>query len=162
MLDIMEYRGPDGRGEWHDEIVALGQCMFHTTPEAREARLPLASADGDQVLVMDGRIDNWEELRDRVTATGVTLRTRADEELVLTAYGLWGEDCVQHLDGDFAAVKHVGYIMSATNSSLSRRAYQSPGLQCFGRISVLTLGNGSLCADGNSGSQGNQSCVNSQ
>ncbi|MDU8946160.1 asparagine synthetase B family protein [Ovoidimarina sediminis] len=102
MLGIMDYRGPDGRGVWLSETVALGQGMLRTTPEAREAEMPLVSADGDHVLVMDGRVDNRSDLRKDLLAAGALLRTQADEALVLAAYRLWGAECVKRIDGDFA------------------------------------------------------------
>lgn len=102
MTAEMAYRGPDGIGHWHDQVVGLGQCMFHTTPEALEADLPLTSRDGNLVLVMDGRVDNFEDLRRLITENRGRLRNRSDAELVLAAYGLWGEDCLREIDGDFA------------------------------------------------------------
>jgi len=100
----MAYRGPDGIHHWVKGSVALGQCMLHTTPESLEEIQPLTSEDQSLVLVMDGRVDNWEELRKTLLGRGAVLRSRADAELVLRAYQIWGRDCVQHIDGDFALV----------------------------------------------------------
>jgi asparagine synthase (glutamine-hydrolysing) len=102
MLDIMDYRAVDGRGTWDGATVVLGHCMTHTTPESREATLPLSNADGSLCVVLDGRIDNWEDLRSLLLGRGMQLRTRSDAELVLAAYELWGEECVKSFDGSFA------------------------------------------------------------
>ncbi|WP_156862263.1 asparagine synthase (glutamine-hydrolyzing) [Casimicrobium huifangae] len=104
MTAAMPYRGPDGTNHWRRGNVALGQCMLRTTPESLEETQPLSNEDESLVLVMDGRVDNWEELRQTLLSNGVTLRTRADAELVLRAYEVWASDCVQHIDGDFAFV----------------------------------------------------------
>lgn len=104
MTAAMAHRGPDGIHHWSRGSVALGHCMLHTTPESLEETQPLANEDESLVLVMDGRIDNWEELRSELLALGTRLRTRADAELVLRAYERWGRDCLQHMDGDFALV----------------------------------------------------------
>lgn len=102
MTATMPYRGPDGIAHWSSGQVALGQCMLHTTPESLEAALPLTNEDESLILVMDGRVDNWEDLRRRLRAVGARLRTRSDAELVLRAYEHWGEECPQQIDGDFA------------------------------------------------------------
>jgi len=102
MTRSMAHRGPDGIHHWQRPNVALGQCILRTTPEALDETLPLCSDDQRFVLVMDGRVDNWEELRCDLLKRGARLRTRADAELVLRSYETWGEDCVEHIDGDFA------------------------------------------------------------
>ena len=104
MTAAMAHRGPDGIAHWTKGAVALGHCMLRTTPESLEETQPLANEDGSLVLVMDGRVDNWEELRAELLKRGAVLHTRADADLVLRAYETWGRDCVAHIDGDFAFV----------------------------------------------------------
>ena len=104
MTAAMHYRGPDGINHWRKGKVALGQCMLRTTPESLEETQPLTNEDESLVLVMDGRVDNWEELRKELLGRGAVLRTRADAELVLRAYEVWGKECLAHIDGDFALV----------------------------------------------------------
>ena len=102
VTSAMHYRGPDGINHWVRGSVALGQCMLRTTPESVEETQPLANEDESLVLIMDGRVDNWEELRRELLGRGAKLRTRADAELALRAYETWGRDCLTHIDGDFA------------------------------------------------------------
>jgi asparagine synthase (glutamine-hydrolysing) len=104
MTGAMSHRGPDGINHWVNGSVALGQCMLRTTPESLEEEQPLANEDESLVLVMDGRVDNWEELRRRLLSRGAALRNRSDAELVLRSYETWGRDCLAHIDGDFAIV----------------------------------------------------------
>jgi asparagine synthase (glutamine-hydrolysing) len=104
MTAVMSYRGPDGINHWVRGPVALGQCMLRTTPESLEDTQPLCNEDESVVLVMDGWLSNWEELRAELRARGVRLRTRSDTELVLRAYECWERDCPHHLDGEFAFV----------------------------------------------------------
>src|SRR5690348_15245366 len=82
MTAAMAHRGPDGIQHWARGGVALGHCMMRTTPESLEEHLPLGNEDESVVLVMDGRVDNWEELRRDLIDRGAVLRTRADAELV--------------------------------------------------------------------------------
>jgi asparagine synthase (glutamine-hydrolysing) len=102
MTAAMAHRGPDGINHWVKGSVALGQCMLRTTPESAEEVQPLTNEDQSIVLVMDGRVDNWEELRKELLGRGAVLRTRADAELVLRAYAIWGRECLSRIDGDFA------------------------------------------------------------
>lgn len=102
MTGAMTDRGPDGINHWVKGCASLGQCMLRTTPESLEEQQPLTNEDESLVLVMDGRVDNWEELRGDLLARGVLLRSRSDAELVLRSYQVWDTGCLQHIDGDFA------------------------------------------------------------
>lgn len=97
-------RGPDGNSTWIHGSAALVHLRLDTTPESLEETQPLVNEDRSIVLVMDGRIDNWETLRAELIAGGAHLRTRADAELVLRAYETWGEDFDARIDGDYAIV----------------------------------------------------------
>ena len=90
MTGAMDYRGPDGIRHWVRGSAALGQCMLRTTPESFEEQQPLTNEDESLALVMDGRVDNWEELRRELLSRGARLRNRSDAELVLKSYELWG------------------------------------------------------------------------
>ncbi len=102
MTGAMHYRGIDGIAHWMEGPAALGHCMLRTTAESLEEEQPLRSEDGSLILVMDGWLSNWEELRIELLARGARLRTRSDAELVLRAYEEWGEDCPKHIDGEYA------------------------------------------------------------
>lgn len=101
MTSAMAQRGPDGIDHRVQGTVAFGQCMLRTTPESLEEQQPLGNEDGSLVLVMDGRVDNFEELRRELLAHGAQLRDRSDAELVLRAYEAWGEDCPDRIIGEF-------------------------------------------------------------
>ena len=104
MTDAMAFRGPDGIRHWTCGPVALGHCLLATTEEAAADRQPLSNEDQSCILVMDGWLQNWTELRANLLAKGAVLRTDTDCELVLRAYELWGRDCLTHVHGDFAFV----------------------------------------------------------
>jgi asparagine synthase (glutamine-hydrolysing) len=98
----MANRGPDGSHHWVSGSVALGHCMLRTTPESLDEIQPLTNEDKTVVLVMDGRLDNREELKQGLQSAGIHIRSRTDAELVLGAYQLWGSDSPHYLLGDFA------------------------------------------------------------
>jgi asparagine synthase (glutamine-hydrolysing) len=102
MATAVKERGPDGITYWGSGPVAFGHLQFCTTPESVEERQPLLSPAGEACLVWNGRLDNRRELLEGLAARGENPVDRTDPDLVLSAYLLWGGDCVQHLIGDFA------------------------------------------------------------
>lgn len=102
MLDAQQHRGPERRGRWIDAQVALGCVERAVTPEAVDERQPHADESGAVRLVLDGRIDNRDELAGALGAAGRVLRGETDVELLLRAYQEWGGGCAARLLGDFA------------------------------------------------------------
>jgi len=104
MMAAMQHRARDGSDIWRSGSVTLGHCAFHTCDEGTTATQPLVSEDGGQVLVMDGYLVNYAELRRDLHQRGADLRNASDAELVLHAYRIWGQGCLDHIDGEFAFV----------------------------------------------------------
>ena len=104
MTSAISHRGLDGINHWTNGTAALGQCMQRTTPESLEERQPVVNENASLVLVMDGWLSNWIELRHELLRRNVRLRNRSDAELVLRAYELWGQEYLDHVEGDFAIV----------------------------------------------------------
>lgn len=104
LLQQMAYRGPDGMHCWVDGQVGFGHAMLHTTPESLHEVQPLHVPERNLTLVMDGRLDNGLELRGRILSLGMSVPRLTDADLVLAAYLVWGEACIDHLEGDFALV----------------------------------------------------------
>jgi len=102
MLEALRYRGPDGTGVWRNGSVALAHCQLALTKEAATERQPHANESGTVRVVLDGRLDNRNELAGDLRAEGVGLRDESDVELLLRAYECWGEACAAQLLGDFA------------------------------------------------------------
>ncbi|AFZ00939.1 lasso peptide isopeptide bond-forming cyclase [Calothrix sp. PCC 6303] len=102
MVDKLAHRGPDGADIWCSESVGLGHRMLWTTPESLLEKLPMVSEDGNLVITSDCRIDNREELLSRLQLNNCPPEKVTDTDLILAAYQEWGEDCPQHLLGDFA------------------------------------------------------------
>lgn len=102
MVDILAHRGPDGADIWVNGCVGLGHRMLWTTPESLFEKLPYCNQTGDLVITADARIDNREELIAALQINNRPADKIVDSELILAAYEKWGEDCPQHLLGDFA------------------------------------------------------------
>ncbi|MBO9516979.1 MAG: amidotransferase 1, exosortase A system-associated [Porphyrobacter sp.] len=101
MCDALAHRGPDGSGVWAAPGVALGHRRLSIIDVAGSPQ-PMASPDGRAMLVFNGEIYNYRELRRELRATGAQFRTDGDSEVILAAWQRWGPDCVTHLHGMFA------------------------------------------------------------
>lgn len=96
MSDALTHRGPDGAGAHVKGPVAFACQHLWVTPEEIGERQPLG--DADVWLVMDGRLDNRDEL---LPALGLE-RTVSDAACALAAYRAWGDRVPARLTGDFA------------------------------------------------------------
>ncbi|MGA8222605.1 MAG: asparagine synthase-related protein [Candidatus Acidiferrales bacterium] len=102
LAHYLSYRGPDARDVWADGSVGLGHTMLRTTREALNERQP-ASLDGRFWITADARLDCRAELETELEQADHKVGCPLpDSELILHAYAAWGEDCVDHLRGDFA------------------------------------------------------------
>ncbi|MBC2669594.1 XrtA/PEP-CTERM system amidotransferase [Novosphingobium piscinae] len=101
MCTAMVHRGPDGGGVWVGPGVGLGHRRLSIIDVAGSPQ-PMASPDGRAVLVFNGEIYNYRELRAELRALGATFRTDGDSEVILAAWQQWGEGCLARLHGMFA------------------------------------------------------------
>lgn len=104
MLSALRHRGPDGAEALSEGEVALGHLMLCTTPESIGEQLPLKSPDASLAITADARLDNRESLAKALGLRSPDNKSVPDSKLILLSYERWGEDCVEHLDGDFAFV----------------------------------------------------------
>jgi len=99
---VMNHWQADDTGLWAEHQVGLGHLMFYNTPESLTEKLPFYHSDSQLTITADARIDNRGELFSKLGISTVKKETVADSQLILAAYQKYGEDCVQHLIGDFA------------------------------------------------------------
>lgn len=101
MCDAIAHRGPDGYGVWEGGAVALGHRRLSII-DIEGSPQPMASSDGRAMLVFNGEIYNYRELRAELIEQGARFHTDGDSEVILAAYQRWGADCVERLSGMFA------------------------------------------------------------
>ena len=101
MCAAMAHRGPDGQGVWTSPGVGLGHLRLSIIDLAGSPQ-PMAASDGQAMLVFNGEIYNYRELREELRASGATFRTDGDSEVILAAWQRWGPDCLVRLHGMFA------------------------------------------------------------
>ena len=100
----LAHRGPDGEGHWYsrDKSVALGHRRLAILDLESRADQPMVSTDGRHVLIFNGEIYNFLELRRELTGSGEVFRTEADTEVVLAAWRRWGEEMLTRFNGMWA------------------------------------------------------------
>lgn len=96
------YRGPDALDIWSDQNVLLAHNRLSIIDLSTVANQPMTSADHRYVIVFNGEIFNFPELRAELQARGTSFRTHSDTEVLLEGYVAWGEDVLSRLDGMFA------------------------------------------------------------
>ena len=104
MGELLAHRGPDDSGEFREHGVAFAFRRLAIFDLADSSHQPMISADGRHVIVFNGAIYNFIELRDELCALGHTFRTNGDTEVLLAAYQQWGEQCLPRLNGMWAFV----------------------------------------------------------
>jgi asparagine synthase (glutamine-hydrolysing) len=101
MCDALVHRGPDGGGVWTAPGVGLGHRRLSIIDIAGSPQ-PMPSMDGRAMLVFNGEIYNYRELREELRGLGATFRTDGDSEVILAAWQRWGPACLSRLNGMFA------------------------------------------------------------
>jgi asparagine synthase (glutamine-hydrolysing) len=103
---LMRHRGPDEPGTWSDERVVLGfnrLSIIDIAHSHQPLRWGPPGAEDRYVLVFNGEIYNYLELRDELSANhGAVFRTDGDSEAIIAAYHHWGTDALTRLRGMFA------------------------------------------------------------
>lgn len=100
----LKHRGPDAGHRWiapaRNAVFAHRRLSIIDTGHSNDQ--PFVSDDGKLVLVFNGEIYNYLELRDSLISKGESFRTQGDTEVLLACYRRWGYECVNHLNGMFA------------------------------------------------------------
>lgn len=109
MLKAIEHRGRDDEGVWtsssingEGQRVAFGHRRLSIIDTSSAGHQPMISHDGRLVVILNGEIYNYRELRAQLATKGHSFRTQTDTEVLLAAWAEWGEDCLPRLNGMFA------------------------------------------------------------
>lgn len=103
-LSRLAHRGPDGTGVYTDEHVQLGHARLSIIDLTQAGHQPMLSQDGRCVVTYNGEIYNHLELRAELESLGEIFTSHSDTEVLLTAYKVWGRNCVDRFRGMFAFV----------------------------------------------------------
>jgi asparagine synthase (glutamine-hydrolysing) len=102
MIGTLRHRGPDGRGVHVDGACGLAHARLAIL-DLEGGVQPMAIDAGDLVLTFNGEIFNYVELREELESRhGRRFVTRSDTETILHAYAVWGERCVERMNGQWS------------------------------------------------------------
>ncbi|HEX7477849.1 MAG TPA: asparagine synthase (glutamine-hydrolyzing), partial [Polyangiales bacterium] len=108
MNDAQAHRGPDGQGVWTSGRdperfeVSLGHRRLAIIDLSPAGAQPMHDADTGCVIVFNGEVYNYAELRAELSARGARFVSGSDTEVILRAYAAWGLDAVRRFRGIFA------------------------------------------------------------
>jgi asparagine synthase (glutamine-hydrolysing) len=103
-VDLMTHRGPDDRGTWwsEDNCVGLGHRRLSIIDLSTSGKQPMENFSRNFVIVFNGEIYNYKELRNFLIKKGYYFNSFTDTEVILNAYQEWGTECLTKLTGMFA------------------------------------------------------------
>jgi asparagine synthase (glutamine-hydrolysing) len=102
MCDLIAHRGPDADGVWTEGPVGLGHRRLAVIDLSEGGRQPMTDIRGGLMIVFNGEIYNYLELKRILESHGHRFRSKSDTEVMLAAYRQWGADCVTRFRGQFA------------------------------------------------------------
>lgn len=103
LMADMKRRGPDDAGFWSDmEQCAMGFRRLAILDLSPTGHQPMLTADGRYVLVFNGEVYNFRDIRSRLETQGIRFRSTGDAEVVLYALAEWGTAALTQFNGMFA------------------------------------------------------------
>ncbi len=108
MRDVMAHGGPDDEGLYvsADNKLALAHRRLSIIDLSAGGHQPMHSEDGGVVLVYNGEIYNYKELKQQLQSAGYHFHTSSDTEVIIKSYQHWGTACFAKLKGMFALALH--------------------------------------------------------
>lgn len=103
MADVIKHRGPDSDGYYVDNNIALGFRRLSII-DLDKGSQPIFNEDKDKVIVFNGEIYNYKEIREELKSKGHKFSTNTDTEVILHGYEEYKEDILNKLRGMFAFV----------------------------------------------------------
>ena len=102
MVGSLSHRGPDGKGQWISQNAAFGHTRLAVIDLSEAASQPMRTLDDRYVIVFNGEIYNYRQLRDELQRVGENFRSESDTEVLLLGYRKWGGQLLDKIRGMFA------------------------------------------------------------
>ncbi|MBI2251163.1 MAG: asparagine synthase (glutamine-hydrolyzing), partial [Armatimonadetes bacterium] len=102
MAEIQAHRGPDDFGLWLDNSIGFSHRRLSIIDLSEYAHQPMISADGNLILVYNGEIYNYLEIKEELKAKGYNFHSNSDSEVLLYSFQEWGINCVSKFNGMWA------------------------------------------------------------
>jgi asparagine synthase (glutamine-hydrolysing) len=103
-LNKMDYRGPDNKGIWSNEFLCFGHRRLSILDLSSNGNQPFESTCKRYLIVFNGEIFNYQELRSNLQKYGQNFRTDTDTEVIIGAYIQFGSEFCKYFRGMFALV----------------------------------------------------------
>ena len=104
MMDRIVHRGPDSQGQYIDSDIAMGFRRLSIIDISESGDQPIFNEDKSLVLMFNGEIYNYRELREELVSKGHSFRTNTDSEVLVHGYEEYGCDLPGRLRGMFAFI----------------------------------------------------------
>ncbi len=98
-LDLLQHRGPNDRGVWSTANAWLGHRRLSIIDTGSGGHQPMRHEESGIVVIFNGEIYNYIELRDELIKIGHRFHSHSDTEVLLVAFLEWGKECVRHFNG---------------------------------------------------------------
>ena len=102
MMQSIAKRGPDHSDEYQHNNVYLGHRRLSVIDISSKSHQPMVDEKSKKVIVFNGVIYNYKEIRELLINKGYSFSSDGDTEVILKSYDHYGEDCVKYLDGVFS------------------------------------------------------------
>jgi len=102
MTKSLFHRGPNSIDVFHHNNVAFGHARLAIIDLDEKSNQPFFSDDGNLIIVFNGEIYNFLEIKKELELSGIRFNTKSDTEVLLKGYQLWGEKVLPKLNGFFA------------------------------------------------------------
>lgn len=103
MMDRIKHRGPDSEGKYIDDGIALGFRRLSIIDLAQGDQ-PILNEDGTKILLFNGEIYNFQDIKTELIKSGHVFKTKTDSEVLLHGYEEYGTDLLNKLRGMFSFV----------------------------------------------------------
>lgn len=104
MMDRIKHRGPDAEGKYVDKSIALGHRRLSIIDVGNQGDQPIFNEDKSLVLIFNGEIYNYNEIRETLLSAGHVFKTKTDSEVLIHGYEEYGTKLLNKLRGMFAFV----------------------------------------------------------
>lgn len=102
MTETIAYRGPDQTGYYFDDHASIGHLRLKIIDLSENAAQPMSNEDDSLILVFNGEIYNFVQLRRSLEQQGHRFKSLSDTEVIIHAYEQYGTDCAALFEGMFA------------------------------------------------------------
>jgi len=102
MMATMKHRGPDDNGTFINDNIGLGFVRLSILDLSRLGHQPMFDISGRYLIIHNGEVYNYIELRKDLEKKGYIFKSNTDTEVILYSFIEWGEDCLNYFNGMWA------------------------------------------------------------